>query len=318
MADNQNTANNFDALIDDNSATSTSNTNGTRVTKPTKPTSSDEEVVYNETYSEEEQRDVNNITVTIPDDETPIVVLFGAPSMGKTMALLRLIRFFDDIYGANSVVPEKVFRPESDIHYRKMCDAIKVMAYSEYSPGPTDIISFMLVKILNEGRPICQILEAPGEHYFDGTPTSSFPTYIEQIMSTNNKKIWVFFVQKDWGKNQSERDSYKNAIHKIELGENDEVVFLFNQADRFGELHDDKELFESNIEQQYRGIFTPFRNTGAKKFLFGRDNYKKVCFSSGRFTKTQQQDPKKREKWIPGNNNRYCQDFWDALNLPNK
>ena len=316
MADNPKQTSDFDALINESNPIPVPNNGGGNRTP--KPATTEEERVYNETYSEEEQRDVNNITVTIPDEETPIVVLFGAPSMGKTMALLRLIRYFDDKYGTNSVVPEKVFRPESDIHYRKMCDAIKIMAYSEYSPGPTDIISFMLVKILNQGHPICQILEAPGEHYFDGTPSSSFPTYIQQIMSTNNKKIWVFFVQKDWGKNQSERDSYKKVIHDIELGDDDEVVFLFNQADRFGELHDDKELFEANIEQQYRGIFTPFRNTGAKKFLYGRDNYKKVCFSSGKFTKTLQQDPKKREKWIPGNNNRYCEELWNALNLPNK
>lgn len=321
MADNQKTKSDFDALIDGTQETGRPSTSGNHVTKPVRPSSSEEEMVYNETYSEEEQRDVNNIKVTIPDTETPIVVLFGAPSMGKTMALLRLIRFFDEKYGTDSeaVIPERVFRPESDKHYQKMCDALNVMAYSDYSPGPTDIISFMLVKIYNQGQPICQILEAPGEHYFDGTASSEFPTYIEQIMSTTNKKIWVFFVQKDWGKNQNERDSYRKVIHQIQKNDDDQIVFLFNQADRFkGALHDDVNLFENEIENQYRGIFTPFRNTGSKKFLYGRDNYKKVCFSSGRFKKTQQQDPNKREMWIPGNDNHYCDEFWNILDLPNK
>lgn len=323
MADNQKKVSEFDALIDDTQKASHDNTGENPVPKQifTNPVSSEEYKVYKETYTEEELRDVNNITVTIPDDETPIVVLFGAPSMGKTMALLRLIRFFDEKYGTDSdaVIPERVFRPESDRHYQKMCDALKIMAYSDYSPGPTDIISFMLVKIYNQGQPICQILEAPGEHYFDGTASSEFPTYIQQIMGTTNPKIWVFFVQKDWGKNQNERDSYKRVIHQIERNDDDQIVFLFNQADRFkGALHDDEELFEKEIEKQYRGLFSPFRNTGVKKFLYGRDNYKMVCFSSGRFTKTQNQDKNKREMWIPGNDNSYCEKFWKLLDLPNK
>lgn len=320
MAENEELLSNFDALIEDTTTTSANNDKGS--SRIARPEISEEERVYNETYSKEEQQDVNNIDVEIPDTQTPIVILFGAPSMGKTMALLRLIRFFDEKYGSDgykAVEPERVFRPKSDIHYSKMCDAINEMAYSKYTPGPTDNISFMLVKILNTGHPICQILEAPGEHYFDGSSDMEFPHYIKKIMGTPNRKIWVFFVQKDWGKDQNERDFYKKAIHKVDIGNEDEIVFLFNQADLFKRtLHDDTDLFETNIEQQYRGIFSPYRNTWIKRILYGRDNYKKVCFSSGTFSKTQQQEKNKKEVWDPGKDNHYCQDFWDALNLPNK
>lgn len=299
--------NNFDDLVNDGTAVTAGGANANL---------SEEERIKRETYTEEEIRDVNNITVTIPDPDTPIVVLFGAPSSGKTMALLRMIRFFDK--KSYSVEPVAVFRPKSDKHYEKMCAGLKTMAYSKYSPGATDIISFMLVKILNQGRPVCQILEAPGEHYFDGTGNSAFPTYIETIVGTVNRKTWIFFVQKDWGEDANERELYKQAIHRIRLGAQDEVVFLFNQSDRFGHLfiggHPDKEAFAREINQQYTNIFQPYQNTGVKKVLYGRDNFKMVCFSSGTFKPTLDH----KEVWIPGDDDWYCNELWNALNLPNK
>ena len=299
--------NRFDDLVNNDNITTQNSTNVDL---------SEKESVMRETYTEDEIRDVNNITVTIPDPDTPIVVLFGAPSSGKTMALLRMIRFFDK--KSYSIEPVAVFRPKSDKHYEKMCAGLKTMAYSKYSPGATDIISFMLVKIYNQGRPICQILEAPGEHYFDGSNNSSFPTYIQTLMGTVNRKIWIFFVQKDWGADANERELYKQAIHNVRIGERDEVVFLFNQADRFLHLyingHPNKEAFSREINQQYTNIFQPYQNTGIKKTLYGRDNFKTVCFSSGSFTLTSE----KKEVWIPGDDDWYCQALWNALNLPNK
>lgn len=147
--------------------------------------------VLQDTYTDEEIHDVNNITVTIPDASTPIVVFFGSPASGKTLTLLRMIRFLEQ--NNYQVVPEALFRPQTDKHYTKMCAGLKDMAYSTYAPGGTDIISFMLVKVLDSiGRPLCQILEAPGEHYFDGHASLEFPTYINAIRTSMNKKIWVF------------------------------------------------------------------------------------------------------------------------------
>ena len=124
------------------------------------------DTVLHETYTEEEIRDVNNITVTIPDKQTPIVVFFGSPASGKTLTLLRMIRYLEQ--GHHHIVPEAIFRPQTDKHYVKMCAGLKDMAYSQYAPGGTDIISFMLVKVIDQAnnRTLCQILEAPGEHYF--------------------------------------------------------------------------------------------------------------------------------------------------------
>ena len=45
----------------------------------------------------EETKDPNEISITIADQKTPIVVLFGPPSCGKTMTLVRLTRYLRTI-----------------------------------------------------------------------------------------------------------------------------------------------------------------------------------------------------------------------------
>ena len=47
-------------------------------------------------FSTEELNDPNKIKVTISDTTTPIVVLFGPPSCGKTMTLVRLARYLQN------------------------------------------------------------------------------------------------------------------------------------------------------------------------------------------------------------------------------
>lgn len=267
-----------------------------------------------ETYTEDEQRDVNAISVTIPDRQTPIVVFFGSPASGKTLALMRMIRFLE----ANGyhVVPEEVFRPKSDRHYTRMCQNLKEMVYDQYTPGGTDVISFMLVKILDSaGHPVCQILEAPGEHYFDGSSNLEFPTYINAIRTSPNRKVWVFFVEQGWGKTQGERNLYAQKICRMQqlLSNNDKVVFLFNKADkhRGSQYINGKpnlNVFFNNISQQYPDIFAKYENTGLMKFFYGKYNFKAVCFSSGIFNRTADG----REVWTLEDDS-YCLQLWNVI-----
>lgn len=271
--------------------------------------------VMHETYTDEELRDVNNITVTIPDTQTPIVVFFGSPASGKTLALLRMIRYLEQ--NNHQVVPEAVFRPQTDKHYAKMCSGLKDMAYSQYAPGGTDIISFMLVKVIDQqsNRTLCQILEAPGEHYFDGRAELSFPTYINAIRTSPNRKVWVFFVEQDWGSDQNIRSLYAQKICSMQglISSRDKVVFLFNKSDKHRHQYKrngepNKQVFFTNIQQQYPGIFTKYQNTGIAKYLYGEYNFKTVCFSSGVFNRTNDD----REVWTL-ESDRYCQELWDAI-----
>lgn len=278
---------------------------------------SGEDEIRDATYTEEEQRDVNAITVTIPDTKTPIVVFFGSQASGKTLALMRMIRFLES--HQYIVTPEEVFRPKTDRHYSRMCKELKTMVYANYTPGGNDIISFMLTKVLNPaGHPVCQILEAPGEHYFDGSADLAFPTYINQIRLTPNRKVWVFFVEQGWGANQGERNMYAQKIISMQslISPNDKIIFLFNKSDKhrtsqYGVNGKPKtELFFTNINNQYPGIFDRYKNKGLLKFLYGEYKFKSVCFSSGEFNKTNDG----REIWTCGAaDDFYCLNLWNAI-----
>lgn len=296
----------FDGLINDN---------GNQIANPHINTQIDaNQIKVNaETYTAAESIDVNSIIVTIPDEKTPIVVLFGAPSSGKTLVLLRMIRFLEQ--NGYQVVPEEVFRPKTDRHYERMCSRLKDLAYSNYAPGGTDIISFMLVKVLDPvGNPVCQILEAPGEHYFDGSSSNAFPTYINRIINSKNRKIWMYFVEQNWGKDANERALYAQKISNV--GSNpskDSTIFLFNKVDKYRNqfLPDgtpNMNVFFAMAKQQYPGIFEKYRNRGLMKVLYGAYNFRTLCFSTGTFNKTGDG----REVWTLGED-RYCKDLWRAI-----
>ena len=226
-----------------------------------------------------------------------------------------MIRFLEG--NGYQVVPEEVFRPKTDKHYSKMCVNLKKMVYDQYTPGGTDIISFMLVKVLDgAGHPVCQILEAPGEHYFDGSSNLSFPTYINAIRTAPNRKVWVFFVEQGWGENQGERNLYAQKICSMQnlISPNDKVVFLFNKADkhRASQYNSNSRpimsTFFNNISQQYPGIFDKYKNTGLISVLYGPYRFKAVCFSSGIFNKT----TNGREVWTL-EDDRYCSELWKVI-----
>lgn len=256
-----------------------------------------------------------DIIVNIPDTVTPVVIFFGPSSSGKTMALLRMIRFFQSVMNF-TVEAERVFRPSHDRHYKRMCDNLNTMVNEDYAPKNNDTISFMLVKIFDcAGNARLQILEAPGEHYFDETnPKATFPPYIQRFVhNMPNKKTWVYFTEQDW-KDQSDRNNYAEKIRQMQvLTPHDKIVFLFNKCDKHYHQYDSKgrprpELFLRAIAQQYPGIFSAYTNSGLAKFLFGPFKFTPVCFSSGVFSPTSDG----RQIWTVGDDS-YCYSLWKAL-----
>lgn len=263
--------------------------------------------------------DYNSVYITIPDKKTPIVVFFGPPYSGRTVALFRMTRFLES---RNCLVnPISSFRPQCDRHYIRMCSEFKNMVYSNYAPPGNSMLDFMLVSVHNPVRQtICQILEVPGEHCFNPYDTSNkltFPTYFNTIISCPNKKIWVFFLEQGWGDNQAVRDLYAQRICCMQelISPNDKVVFLFNKVDRQRqrEQYDRKgkprkNLFFKQIKHEYPDIFTRYKNNRLKELIYGEYDIKTVCFSSGIFSKSFDG----REVWCPSND-LYCLQLWNTI-----
>lgn len=215
--------------------------------------------------SAEELKDPNKIQVVITNKKAPIVVLFGPPSCGKTMTMVRLVRYLNK--KGYAVKPDRLFRPSHDTHYAQMCNDFNAKVNSNKAADSTDPISFMLVEVSKNSKTICQILEAPGELYFHPEyPDAPFPLYLSTIANSECRKIWTIMVEPNW-MDVSDRLNYVSKIRRLkrEMGKRDHTVFVYNKiddtpfmVDKSGKVHM-KEAMD-NVADMYSGIFEPFKN----------------------------------------------------------
>lgn len=258
------------------------------------------------TYSEEELNDPNKIQTTITDQRTPLVIMFGARTIGKTAALIRLTRYLES--KGYSVKPDRYYRPAYDTHYQLLCDKFHDVVYSTTASGGTGVMSFMLVKVFDrQNHPICQIVEAPGEHYFDpGNVYQPFPRYLMNIFSMPNRKVWVFFEVKHWEFDDVVHRRYAERVENMKNGgmplvlPRDKVVFACTKVDQrerevpfnkngipdIGHLYYDicGEYPVGDAGHTNHNIFAAYENLHPISRIWRPHNYVFVPFSAGTFT----------------------------------
>lgn len=249
-----------------------------------------------DTYSVEELNDPAKIRVTIADTSTPLVVLFGPPSCGKTMTLIRLTRYLRGINGY-SIEPITSFRPAHDKNYEEMCSGFNAMINSNEAAASTNNINFMLIKIYYKGKAVCQILEAPGEHYFNPKnpkePNIGFLPYINAVISSRNRKIWAIIVEPDKTNPNmdSQRENYVSKITnklKKNISSRDKILFIFNKIDATqfvlspGKAHIREAMKETS--DLYPNIFIPFMNMNPITRFWKTYNFDFIPFQTGNYS----------------------------------
>ena len=240
----------------------------------------------------EELNDANKIAVSIADYKTPLVILFGAPACGKTMTLVRLTRYLQS--KGYTVQPETSFRPAYDKNYKDMCENFDQMINSEDAAQSTSKISFMLVQVMQRGKPLCQILEGPGEYYFNpDNPKALFPKYVNAIINSPNRKIWAIMVEPDNTSSRMDgeaRLNYVTRIHKLKtrINPRDKVMFVFNKIDETpfvispGRINYKEAM--ARTQYLYPNIFVPFANENPITKWFAPYNFDFVAFQTGDFS----------------------------------
>ena len=263
--------------------------------------------------SEAERLDPNEIQVTIADKRTPIVVLFGPPASGKTMLLIRLTRWLQG--QGYTVIPDKTFRPSTDLHYKEICDDFNLLVSSPEAVPSTNVISFMLLKVVDRNRrPVCQILEAPGEHYFDpGNPKAGFPSYVNNIIDNDNRKIWLLMLEPNW-LDQSDRDALVDRFRllKTRTKLSDKFCLVLSKID-LSDAVLSRGVVNTSIARRefgnlYPGLYELFKNLNPITSIWQPYRADLVPFQSGTFSLTA-----KGTKTFQNGPNEYVARLWKSL-----
>lgn len=189
------------------------------------------ENVVNNNQATINQNNAKTYNVVITDHNAPMVILFGPPSCGKTMTLVRLTRFLSGTY---DFMPDQAFRNSTDSEFNELCKNFNAAVGADKAADGTKYIDFMLLRV-NErrnGRTICQFVESPGEFLFNPqNPTAQFPAYLHQIIASNNRKIWLIFLEP--GMSQEDRFAYVKKIQDLRsvIDSRDRIIFVENKVD---------------------------------------------------------------------------------------
>lgn len=232
--------------------------------------------------------------IKIGDKRAPIVMLFGPPTSGKSMTLVRLARYLRK--QGYTVKADPTFK--SDDAYKARCEQFHKNLNTTEALQGNALNEFLMVKVINHGTTVCQILEAPGEHYFNPkkpdevSPRNFRPYLTEIIRNLANRKIWVFITEAEWNVHASVKDSYVSRIrgckHQL-LKRTDRVVILYNKVDQKEELFEDGQLHISSAEKamkdEYEGLSAIFKNPNPITSLWRAFNYRFVPFCTGYYTK---------------------------------
>lgn len=255
----------------------------------------EETTVSDTTETNTKKKKVNDVRITITDDRTPIVILFGPPACGKTMTLIRLSHYLNK--AGYSITPDRDFRPSNDHDYEHMCDKFENDLNNDTAADPTNNMNFMLVTVHRRVRNICQILEAAGELYFNpDEPKKEEPLYLEQIKQAKNRKIWVIFLEPEW-KDKNIRKAYVDRIKGLygtTIATTDRVIFLGNKADKAVKYITnqiiDADKYKEHLSFKtdgglYPGVFEIFKEEHFFKRIFKPYKCDFLPFSTGSYVK---------------------------------
>lgn len=246
----------------------------------------------NKDYKQRSPTPSHLITVDLTDKKSPIILLFGAPSSGKTMTLVRLAKYLRP-RGYQLVVDANFCGNAWE--YQENMNNFNSMLNTNYALKGTGRNDFLLVKILDsQGNTICQILEGAGEDYFPSNIVSGihrsrvpFPAYMTTVFASTNKKIWMFLTEPNWQQDRAEYVDRIKFCKQQHFGRRDKCIIVYNKIDTTPFSTGDTINTRAASEQcndEYPGIFSLFpTHSPLPRFLTEPYACKFVPFSTGTY-----------------------------------
>lgn len=245
------------------------------------------------------------ITPHLNETEKPVVFFVGPSASGKSMILVRLSQYLRK--QGYTIETDKSFLNTEK--YREACsDFNKKLSTTEALKGTT---KFLLVSVKKNGTKICQFLEAPGEDYFDPLhPDKQIPHYIESLVATPNKKIFIFLLdldskvslRNDLEKRQLYANRLTTDLYELVNKRRDRVILLYNKIDvpKFGDRHgcNNPSGAEHEARMLYEQVFNSLKRPALGGFI-NVPNYVFKTFCTGKYSEMTGEDGKQHLVYNP-------------------
>lgn len=274
------------------------------------------ENIVNNNQATINQNNAKTYNVVITDHNAPMVILFGPPSCGKTMTLVRLTRYLSGTY---DFMPDQAFRNSTDSEFNELCKNFNAAVGADKAADGTKYIDFMLLRV-NErrnGRTICQFVESPGEFLFNPqNPTAQFPAYLHQIIASNNRKIWLIFLEP--GMSQEDRFAYVKKIQDLRsvIDSRDRIIFVENKVDLTATSSFVLSPTNINMDGLFRyveGLYPQLFKSFTVKGIFGsKARYDFTAFQTGTYVEGQDANGKPYKSFQAGHDS-HPRRLWEII-----
>lgn len=255
----------------------------------------------------------------VQDTESPIVVFVGPAASGKSMILVRLAQWlFSEGY---RIETDETFLATTG--YKQSCSEFNKKFHTDVALDGT--ADFLLVSVRDKaGNKIAQLLEAPGGHYFDPeNPRKQMPAYLNEIIGSANKKVFVFLLDLDSSyslRNDPRlRSEYASrltdSIYPLINKRRDRIVLLYNKIDRtpFGdnnECHNPSGALK-DAKQYYGRVFNSLKKPILGGF-FHIENFEFMTFCTGLYSTQSDEQGNEFQSYTPASND-YPEKLWKEI-----
>lgn len=191
--------------------------------------------------------DVNDISLEfLGDSKVPMVIFYGPPNCGKTVGLLRLLRYLKNEAGLTVKVIETLRKDRNYVDV--ICPNFQKSLNDKESgiPIPNQADNFIAVEVSNSAGAICTFMELPGEFLYDPTNSahSTPPPYLAQIKAHESRKIVFFMIplptassmELDSGNLDTYCKYIVENISRLFDVKNDSFAFIIPKADSYDDL----------------------------------------------------------------------------------